>query len=69
MSHLLCGSVLIFNTELFDGLLDYDVSVINIFDRKKSLFHLCAKISDHSLAATTFAPRLLDADFLMKRGA
>lgn len=60
LSHLSCGSVLIFNTELFDGLLDYGVSVINIFDRKESALHLYAKISDHSLTATAFAPRLLN---------
>lgn len=60
LSKLLCESVLNFNTELFDGLLDYGVRVTHTFDRNKSLLHLCAKIPDHSLAATAFAPRLLD---------
>lgn len=60
MHNLLRESVLSFNKELFDALLDYDVPVSTLFERKKSLLHLCAKIPDHSVAATEFAPRLLD---------
>lgn len=60
MHNLLRESVLSFNKELFDALLDYGVPVSTLFDRKKSLLHLCAKIPDHSVAATDFAPRLLD---------
>ena len=60
LTKLLRDSVLTYNTELFDGLLDYGVRVTSTFDRGKSLLHLCAKIPDHSLAASRFAPRLLD---------
>ena len=60
LTKLLRESVLTFNTGLFDGLLDYGVRVTDAFDQKKSLLHLCARIPDHSLAATAFAPRLLD---------
>jgi len=60
MSDLLRESVLSFNIELFDALLDYGVHTTGLFERKKTLLHLCAKIPDHSLAATAFAPRLLD---------
>ena len=65
MHKLLRESVVSFNKELFDALLDYGVPVTTLFERKKSLLHLCAKIPDHSVAATEFAPRLLDlgADF------
>ncbi len=60
MHNLLRESVLSFNKELFDALLDYGVPVSTLFERRKSLLHLCAKIPDHSVAATEFAPRLLD---------
>lgn len=60
MSDLLRDSVLSFNVELFDALLDYGVHATVLFGRRKTLLHLCAKIPDHSLAATAFAPRLLD---------
>lgn len=60
MHSLLRESVLSFNKELFDALLDYGVPVSTLFERKKGLLHLCAKIPDHSVAATGFAPRLLD---------
>lgn len=60
MENLLRESVLSFNKELFDALLDYGVPVSASFERKKGLLHLCAKIPDHSVAATQFAPRLLD---------
>ncbi|CAF9913320.1 MAG: hypothetical protein ALECFALPRED_008750 [Alectoria fallacina] len=60
MHNLLRESVLSFNKELFDALLDYGVPVSTLFERKKSLLHLCAKIPDHSVAATEFAPRLLN---------
>ena len=60
MHNLLRESVLSFNKELFDALLDCGVPVSTLFERKKGLLHLCAKIPDHSVAATDFAPRLLD---------
>ena len=60
LGYLICESVLSFNVDLFDGLLDYGVHATHESGRKKSLLHLCAKIPDHSLAATAFAPRLLD---------
>ena len=59
MCNLLRESVLGFNKALFDALLDHGVPVSTLFERKKSLLHLCAKIPDHSVAATDFAPRLL----------
>ena len=58
--NLLRESVLTFNKQLFDALLDLGVPVSARFERKKGLLHLCAKIPDHSVAATEFAPRLLD---------
>ena len=60
MHNLLRESVLSFNKELFDALLDYGVPVSTLFEGKKGLLHLCAKIPDHSVAATEFAPRILD---------
>ena len=60
MHNLLRESVLSFNKELFDALLDYGVPVSTVFDHQKCLLHLCAKIPDHSVAATEFAPCLLD---------
>lgn len=60
MHNLLRESVLSFNKELFDALLEYGVPVSTLFERQKGLLHLCAKIPDHSVAATDFAPRLLD---------
>lgn len=60
MNSLLRESVLSFNKALFDALLDYGVPVSSFFERNKGLLHLCAKIPDHSVAATDFAPRLLD---------
>lgn len=59
MTNLLRETVVTFNQELFNALLDYGVPVSSVFERKKSLLHLCAKIPDHNLAATAFAPRLL----------
>ena len=60
MNDLLRDSVLNFNVELFDALLDYGVYANGLFERGKTLLHLCAKIPDHSLAATAFALRLID---------
>lgn len=57
---LLRESVTTFNKELFDALVNYGVPVSGTYEGKKTLLHLCAKIPDHSLAATAFAPRLLD---------
>ncbi|KAL8815153.1 MAG: hypothetical protein Q9223_005688 [Gallowayella weberi] len=59
MSHLLRESVVNFNTNLFTEFLDLGVPVSATYDGGKSLLHLCAKIPDHNLAATEFAPRLL----------
>ena len=60
LRNLLRESVLTFNTELFESLLDYGVPIDCLDEHKKSLLHLCAKIPDHATAATKFAPRLLD---------
>ena len=57
---LLRESVLSHNIDLFNGLLDYGVRVQGKYDQGKTLLHLCARIPDHNLAATVFAPRLLD---------
>ncbi|KAL8708240.1 MAG: hypothetical protein Q9220_006817 [cf. Caloplaca sp. 1 TL-2023] len=59
LKYLLRESVLSFNTELFNSLLDYDVPVTAVYDGGKNLLHFCAKIPDHNLAATAFAPRFL----------
>ncbi|KAL8679203.1 MAG: hypothetical protein Q9186_004500 [Xanthomendoza sp. 1 TL-2023] len=59
MSHLLRESVMSFNTDLFTELLDHGVPVSTTYQGGKSVLHLCAKIPDHNLAATEFAPRLL----------
>lgn len=60
LKDVLRKSILTFNQELFDALLDYGVPVTALFEHQKGLLHLCAKIPDHSFAATAFAPRLLD---------
>ncbi|KAL9129225.1 MAG: hypothetical protein Q9217_002266 [Psora testacea] len=59
LHELLRESVLSYNTDLFDALLDYGVPITCTFEREKTLLHLCAQIPDHSLASTAFAPRLL----------
>ena len=59
LGQLLKESVLSYNADLFDALLDYGAPATFVFEGGKTLLHLCAKIPDHSLAATTFAPRLL----------
>jgi hypothetical protein len=56
---LLRESVIGFNRELFDQLLDRNVPTGGTFEGGKSLLHLCAKIPDFIIAATAFAPRLL----------
>lgn len=60
MNKILRDSVLSHNIELFHGLLDYGVHATGTFERGKTLLHLCARIPDHNLAATIFAPRLID---------
>ena len=60
MNGLLRDSILSFDVELFDALLNYGVHPDGLFERGKTLLHLCAKIPDHILAATAFAPRLID---------
>ena len=52
-------SVLGYNKDLFDALLRLIVPLNNAYECGRSLLHLCARIPDHSLAATAFAPRLL----------
>ncbi|KAL8835136.1 MAG: hypothetical protein Q9170_003441 [Blastenia crenularia] len=59
LTDLLRESVVSFNTELFNALLDYGVPAGSMHKGGKSLLHLCAKIPDHNLAATAYAPRLL----------
>ncbi|KAL8929712.1 MAG: hypothetical protein Q9172_000269 [Xanthocarpia lactea] len=59
LSELLRESVVSFNADLFNALLDYGVPVSKVYQGRKTLLHLCAKIPDHNLAATVFAPRLL----------
>ncbi|KAL8727441.1 MAG: hypothetical protein Q9166_006029 [cf. Caloplaca sp. 2 TL-2023] len=59
MSYLLRESVVSFNSELFIALLDHGVPISAVYQGGKTLLHLCAKIPDHNLAATIFAPRLL----------
>ena len=58
---LLRECVLSHNIDLFNGLLDCGVDVLGKYDRGKTLLHLCARIPDHNLAATVFAPKLLDS--------
>lgn len=60
MNDVLRESVLSHNIDLFDGLLDYGVHATGTFERGKTLLHLCARIPDHNLAATMFAPQLVD---------
>lgn len=59
LTDLLRESVVSFNTDLFNALLDYGVPISTLYPGGKSLLHLCAKIPDHNLAATAYAPRLL----------
>ncbi|KAL8703472.1 MAG: hypothetical protein Q9201_003346 [Fulgogasparrea decipioides] len=59
LSLLIRESVVSFNTDLFNALLEYGVPTSTMHDGGKSLLHLCARIPDHNLAATAFAPRLL----------
>lgn len=57
---LLRDSVKTWNEDLFTALLDYGVPITYVSTKGKTLLHLTAKIPDHSLAATAFAPRLLE---------
>ncbi|KAH0563161.1 hypothetical protein GP486_002269 [Trichoglossum hirsutum] len=59
LTELLRESVVGFNQEMFDQLLDRGVPVTGTFEGGKTLLHLCARIPDHPTAATAFAPRLL----------
>ncbi|KAL9029684.1 MAG: hypothetical protein Q9196_002108 [Gyalolechia fulgens] len=59
LTDLLRESVISFNTALFNALLDYGVPANTLYTGDTSLLHLCAKIPDHNLAATAYAPRLL----------
>ena len=59
LHRILHESVLTFNKQLFDALLEFGVPITAPYERNKGLLHLCAKIPDHSVAATDFAPRLL----------
>ena len=60
MQTLLRDTVLSYNLDLFNSLIDLGVPVTKTFEDGKTPLHLCAKIPDHNLAATEFAPRLLD---------
>lgn len=57
--NILNESILRFNKGLFNALLDYGVPVTTTFRFQKSLLHSCARIPDHSVAASEFAPRIL----------
>ena len=59
LTDLLSESVVSYNTDLFNALLDYGVPISKVHTGGKSLLHHCAKIPDHNLAATAYAPRLL----------
>ncbi len=56
---LLRDAILHYNVDLFNALLEYKVPVNDSHGHGKSLLHLCAKIPDHNLASTAFAPPLL----------
>ena len=58
LNEMLRESILSYNEDLLVALLDRGASVNSKWGGK-TLLHLCAKIPDHSLAATAFAPRLL----------
>ena len=58
LNELLRESILSYNEGLLVALLDRGAPVNSKWGGK-TLLHLCAKIPDHSLAATAFAPRLL----------
>ena len=56
---LLRDAVLNYNVDLFNALLEYNVPATDLYEQGKSLLHLCARIPDHNLASTAFAPPLL----------
>lgn len=58
LNEMLRESILSYNEDLLVALLDRGAPVNSKWDGE-TLLHLCAKIPDHSLAATAFAPRLL----------
>ena len=57
---LLRNALLTYNLELFNVLLEYGVPTDGLNEHGKNLLHLCSKIPDHNLAATSFAPRLIE---------
>ena len=59
LTHLIYESVGSFNPDLFNALLEYGIPISTTYDGGKTLLHVCARIPDHNLAATAFAPRLL----------
>ena len=59
LENLLRKSILSFDKSLFNALLEYSVPVTGSFQSQKTLLHLCARIPDHSVAASDFAPRIL----------
>lgn len=67
LNNLLRHSILTFNKELFDGLLGLGAPLDSTFERGRNLLHLCARIPDHSLAATAFAPRLIGMEIDIER--
>lgn len=59
LGNLLRDSIVSFNKELFEALLDRRVPVNGVFEQGRNLLHLCALIPDHITAAAVFAPRLI----------
>lgn len=57
---LLRETVLNFDKDLFEALLEYGVPVGGKFSHHKTLLHLCAWVPDHSIAAHTFAAQLVN---------
>ena len=62
---LLQDAVVYHNVNLFNALLEYKAPSNGIFEHGKNLLHLCAKIPDHNLASTAFAPPLLARGLLL----
>lgn len=59
LTNLLQDSIVSFNKELFEALLDRGVPVNGSFEQGRNMLHLCAKIPDHITAAAVFAPRII----------
>ncbi|KAL8796268.1 MAG: hypothetical protein Q9195_001383 [Heterodermia aff. obscurata] len=59
LQDLLREAVLNYDKQLFESLLDYGVPIDGTFQHQKTLLHLCARVPDHSIAAHSFAARLV----------